>query len=135
MRSLRRRCEGFRRRGPSPGAAPQFGNRPYHRRIRINGGGSFTNDPYGMFARRRDGNTREGQPPVVRYGGRARFAFVGAVREPPVLKGRQSKSWIPAFAGMTAGDAPYGGERGVCDFVGAPPPRSRPTIREPPVFI
>ena len=33
--------------------------------------------------------------------GRARFVFVGAVREPPVLKGRQSKPWIPAFAGMT----------------------------------
>ncbi len=48
--------------------------------------------------------------------------------------GRRSKPWIPAFAGMTVGDSPYGGERGVCDFTGAAPPRGRPAIREPPVF-
>ncbi len=41
------------------------------------------------------------------------------------FEGRRSKPWIPAFAGMTAGDAPYGGERGFHGFVGA--------VREPPV--
>ncbi len=40
---------------PLLGAAPQFGNRPYlFRRVNIVGGGSFTNDPYGMFAPRRN---------------------------------------------------------------------------------
>ena len=42
------------------------------------------------------------------------------------FEGRQSKPRIPAFAGMTAGDAPYGGERGFHGFVGA--------VREPPVL-
>ncbi len=44
--------------------------------------------PYGRNARRT----------ITERGG---HVFVGAVREPPVLKGRQSKLWIPAFAGMT----------------------------------
>ena len=109
------------------------------------------------------------------------FDFVGAVREPPVLKGRQSKPWIPAFAGMTGfrggarrrgnprrrldvvpcqiegapglvfrrhsgeGRNPEPGRAAangrsrpiharVHGFVGAAPPRGRPTIREPPVL-
>ena len=41
---------------PLLGAAPQFVNRPYSKDIHIGGGGSFPNDPYGMVARRRDGN-------------------------------------------------------------------------------
>ena len=39
---------------PLPGAVPQFGNRPYSKDIRVGGGGSFPNDPYGMVARRRN---------------------------------------------------------------------------------
>ncbi len=48
-----------------PGAAPRFGNRPHSKDIRVGGGGSFPNDPYGMVARWWGGNTREGQPQGV----------------------------------------------------------------------
>ena len=44
--------------------------------------------------------TRNGAQECAPYGGGGN-GFVGAVREPPVLKGRRSKPWIPAFAGMT----------------------------------
>ena len=64
--------------------------------------------------------------------GRGRQRFRRGGSRAARFEGRRSKPWIPAFAGMTAGDAPYGGERGVCDFTGAAPPRGRPTIREPP---
>jgi len=59
---------------------------------------------------------------------------VGAVREPPVWKGKQSKPWIPAFAGMTAKGQP----RRPFDPVGnnietaariSPPPRAAPESR------
>ncbi len=52
---------------PLPGAAPQFVSRPYSGRIRIGGGGAFTNDPYGIFAPWRDGDAA--RPPAGRRAG------------------------------------------------------------------
>ena len=62
----------------------------------------------------------------------------------PMMVGRRGGSGTARFEGKTiktldsglrrndGRGCPYGGERGVCDFAGAAPPRGRPTIREPP---